>query len=240
MRTRVFVSALSVLVALLLVAAPVCLAESGDYIVQAGDTLGDIAQEMLGDTSRYGEIVEGTNARASSDSSYTRIEDPNLIEVGWKLAIPIRTSPHTMEGDYSNVVENKALVESLIVAFNEGTLDLIDEIVADDFVLHHSLLPADLVGPEALKAFFGASLASFPDMRHPYWSLIGDGDLVVAHMPLLGTFEKEFNGIPPTGEQINVLMANVWRVEDGKLVEAWFNMDTLGFMQQMGVVPPLG
>ena len=38
---------------------------------------------------------------------------------------------------------------------------------------------------------------------------------------------------------MSVWMANVWRFADGKIVEWWLNMDTLGVMQQLGAIPPM-
>jgi nucleoid-associated protein YgaU len=49
------------------------------YTVQAGDTLGKIAQSLYGDGSRWPEIYE-----ANKDT----IADPNRIEVGQELKIP--------------------------------------------------------------------------------------------------------------------------------------------------------
>jgi nucleoid-associated protein YgaU len=49
------------------------------YTVQAGDTLGKIAQELYGDGSRWTEIYE-----ANKD----KIADPNVIEIGQELKIP--------------------------------------------------------------------------------------------------------------------------------------------------------
>jgi len=61
-----------------------------DYVVQKGDTLYTIARATLGDGHRYLEIVEATNAKAESDASYRFIEDPNLIYIHDKLAVPER------------------------------------------------------------------------------------------------------------------------------------------------------
>ncbi len=79
---------LAVLGIFFLWAVPGAWAAPNDYIVVQGDTLIGIASRLLGDGSRYPEIVELTNARHAIDSSYARIEDPALIQVGWKLAIP--------------------------------------------------------------------------------------------------------------------------------------------------------
>lgn len=74
----------------LLTTAPSAVAqeEENTYTVVAGDTLYKIAQSLLGDGDRYLEIVELTNEMNAEDDSYAFIEDPNLIEIGWKLAVP--------------------------------------------------------------------------------------------------------------------------------------------------------
>lgn len=136
--------------------------------------------------------------------------------------------------------ENKALVQRLTEAFNAGDLDVIDEIVAPDFVGHNPLMPEPIQGPDGLKGFFAAFRAGMPDIHHPSWTLIAEGDLVAIHMPIEGTFTNELMGIPPNGEKVAVWMCNIWRIADGKLVEWWINMDTLGLMQQLGVVPAMG
>jgi predicted ester cyclase len=135
---------------------------------------------------------------------------------------------------------NKAIVDRITEAFNEGNLELLDELVAPDFVGHTPLSPEDIQGPEGLKGFFGAFRAAMPDIRHPSWTLIAEGDLVAIHMPVEGTFENELMGIPPNGKKVSLWMTNIWKVVEGKAVEWWISMDTLSLMQQLGVVPPMG
>jgi ABC-type transport system substrate-binding protein len=68
-------------------------AQPGDYVVQPGDTLSRIAGSLLGDASRYGEIIALTNAMHTVDPSYAQIQDPARIQVGWRLAITPRSVP---------------------------------------------------------------------------------------------------------------------------------------------------
>ncbi|TNF24136.1 MAG: LysM peptidoglycan-binding domain-containing protein [Deltaproteobacteria bacterium] len=58
-------------------AAPSTSTTTTHYTVRAGDTLSKIARELLGDASRYPEIVK-----------LNRLTDPNRIQVGQRLAIP--------------------------------------------------------------------------------------------------------------------------------------------------------
>lgn len=62
------------------------------YIVVSGDTLAKIAQAVLGNPQAYPLIVAATNAQAQTDTSFHRIDNPDLIEVGWKLCVPAASS----------------------------------------------------------------------------------------------------------------------------------------------------
>jgi predicted ester cyclase len=136
--------------------------------------------------------------------------------------------------------ENKAIVRRISEAFNEENLNELDELVAPDFVGHNPLMPEPIQGLEGLKGFFAAVRAAMPDIHHPSVTLIAEGDLVVLHAANEGTFTNEFMSIPPTGKKVSYWMANIWRIAEGKAVECWFNLDTLGLMQQLGAIPPMG
>src|SRR5688572_16631209 len=52
--------------------------------VQAGETLSIIAGRTLGSQQAYTQIVAATNAAAAIDASYARINNADVIVVGWK------------------------------------------------------------------------------------------------------------------------------------------------------------
>ena len=54
-----------------------------------------------------------------------------------------------------------------------------------------------------------------------------------------GTHKGELMGIPPTGKQVTVSGITISHVKNGKVVEEWSNWDTLGMLQQLGVVPEM-
>ncbi len=47
-------------------------------------------------------------------------------------------------------------------------------------------------------------------------------------------------GIPPTGKHVTITGIDINRFVGGKSVEHWAEMDALGMMQQLGVIPPPG
>jgi predicted ester cyclase len=55
-----------------------------------------------------------------------------------------------------------------------------------------------------------------------------------------GTHHGAFQGIPPTGKPVTLTGISIWRVDGGKIVESWHELDTLGLMQQLDVIPTPG
>jgi predicted ester cyclase len=44
--------------------------------------------------------------------------------------------------------------------------------------------------------------------------------------------------MPPSGKALAFTGTTIVRMQDGKIVERWANVDELGLLQQLGVVPP--
>ena len=83
-------------------------------------------------------------------------------------------------------------------------------------------------------------LTAFPDLHFTVEDLIAEGDKVVARLTVRGTQQGAFMGIPPTGKHVTVTGIDINRLAGGKSVEHWLNMDTLGLLQQLGVIPAPG
>lgn len=59
-----------------------------DVVVQADDWLSKLADKFYGDPLAFQAIADATNAKNAADSSYAKIDNVNVIEVGWKLCVP--------------------------------------------------------------------------------------------------------------------------------------------------------
>jgi raffinose/stachyose/melibiose transport system substrate-binding protein len=68
--------------------APPAQATGQDYVVVKDDWLSKLADKYLGNQLSYPAIVALTNEKAATDSSYAKIDNPDRIEVGWKIYIP--------------------------------------------------------------------------------------------------------------------------------------------------------
>ena len=118
---------------------------------------------------------------------------------------------------------------------NRRELAVFDELLAPNYANHS--LPAPMPGPEGMRAVVGMFVAGFPDFQVVIEDIIAEGDLVCTRGYFTGTHTGEFQGIPPTGKSINAGYIDMWRLESGRAVENWVQLDMLGLMQQLGVIP---
>ncbi|WP_346924733.1 ester cyclase [uncultured Arthrobacter sp.] len=135
---------------------------------------------------------------------------------------------------------NKALARRLTEeAFNAGNIDVLDELLATGIVNHDSAAPESTVGLDAARASIEGYRTAFPDLRVTIEDQIADDDRVVTRWSAKGTHQGELMGMPATGKQTTVTGITIDRIEDGRIAESWTNWDTLGMLQQLGVVPAL-
>ena len=135
--------------------------------------------------------------------------------------------------------QNKALVRRIFEeGLNQNKPAVFDELIAPSYVNHD--LPAPAPGVEGFKMVIGLFLSAFPDMRVTLEEELAEGNMVTTRGYFTGTHKGDFQGIPPTGKQVNVKYIDIWRVENGKLVENWVRLDELGMMQQLGIIPAPG
>jgi steroid delta-isomerase-like uncharacterized protein len=134
--------------------------------------------------------------------------------------------------------ENKAVARRFFDAWNEGDLDALDEVMAPDAENHdpQDPFPSD-GGAEAAKKLVSMYREAFPDVHFEVDHQVAEGDYVVTRWTATGTHEGELMGIPATGKRSTVTGVSIDRFEGGRIVEGWTNWDTLGMMQQLGLVP---
>lgn len=138
-----------------------------------------------------------------------------------------------------SIEENKALVRRYFEAIDRRKdLAVIDEFLAPNFVSHtETTFGADIEGQ---KKIFEMTLRAFPNGHHVIEDMIAEGDKVVTRITGYGTHTGELLKIAPTGTDITYTGVAIHRIEGDKIVEHWQQQDTLGLLQQLGLVPELG
>jgi predicted ester cyclase len=133
--------------------------------------------------------------------------------------------------------QNKALIRRLFdEGLNQNKPKVFDELIAPNFVVHDSPL-GTVQGPEGFRQVIETFRKSFPDLHVKFEQELADGDYVIHRGYVTGTHKGEFQGMAPTGKKFNIKTLDIWRVANGKAVENWVQMDMLGLMQQLGLVP---
>lgn len=134
------------------------------------------------------------------------------------------------EGQVS-LERNKALVRRWIEeGFNGRDLKVIDVVFKEDFTVNRSR-----IGRAGLKQNMTGRFRAFPDLRVTIVEIVAEGDKVGIWYTVQGTQKGEFEGVRPTGKQVNWFGADFLRVQGSQIVEGWFVDDSLGLLRQLGV-----
>ena len=133
---------------------------------------------------------------------------------------------------------NKQIARRVIEElFSAGRMEVADELFAPDAIAHDPAQPEPTRGPEGVRQSVAGYLGAFPDLSIRVEAQIAEGDLVTTRWTAVGTNSGEFWGQAPTGKQATVTGITIDQIADGRIVESWTNWDSLGLMQQLGMVP---
>ena len=127
--------------------------------------------------------------------------------------------------------ENKALVRRWIDVYNTHNLDAFDEFIAPEYYDH-----TNKVDKEGLRQLFTMGFTGFPDWHETIEDIIAEGDKVWIRLSYTGTHTGEFMGVAPTGKKVTMTGVDVYRIENGKLVEYWKVSDQMNFNVQLGLI----
>lgn len=128
----------------------------------------------------------------------------------------------------------KNLVRRELLAWNEGRLEVIDEIYAPAFINHYTGET-----PATLKQKITAVRAAFPDVQVAVDAQVAEGDMIVSRWTARGVHREAFMGAPATHKHMEQTGITMLRVENGKIVEGWSRADELGLLQQLGLLPAM-
>ncbi|MCC6801373.1 MAG: ester cyclase [Anaerolineae bacterium] len=136
-----------------------------------------------------------------------------------------------------NPEANKALVRRLYEEENKHNFDIVDELMSPDFVMHGDALNPYQKGLEPIKQGARMTQEAFPDMVVEIEDMVAAGDKVMVRLRWTGTMTTSFMGMPASGKKMSWTAIATNRIENGKIVERWFNSDVFGMLQQFGLIP---
>ena len=92
-------------------------------------------------------------------------------------------------------------------------------------------------GEEAVRGYYAATRAAFPDQRNVVHAIHHADDAVIVEFDLLGTHRGPLRGIPPTGRAFTCRMVALF-LFDGELIvceRVYFDAATI--LRQLGIGP---
>jgi predicted ester cyclase len=96
--------------------------------------------------------------------------------------------------------------------------------------------PEELIPSQNLQQRVVGFRRAFPDLQVTTNTLVVEGDLVAAHLTGRGTHQGLFQGVPATSRGWQAACIGVYRIQDGRIAEAWVQWDQLALMDQLGAI----
>ena len=157
----------------------------------------------------------------------------------WGAPAGTQATPTTACQD-STPEQNAELVRRYFEeVYNNRNLDLVDELLADDFGRSNAANPHENEpGNDDDVRRVQAWLDAFPDLQITIDDLFADGDRVAVRSTWTGTQRGPLPqyGAPATDRYAEWEATIVYRVECGELQENWVTMDFLTLFRQLGII----
>jgi predicted ester cyclase len=126
------------------------------------------------------------------------------------------------------IEENKDVVRRFVdECVNTHREDLLPRFV-DDAVTMYPGTPGQAAathGIEELRSAYRRFRVLFPDLHVTHDLLLGEGDYVVARWTGTGNQAAEVSGVAPSGQALTWGGIDIYRIQDGRIVEWWRNDD---------------
>lgn len=147
----------------------------------------------------------------------------------------------TADGGSTEGQTDEQLIEAFLTAFVSGDGDEIAKLVTEDCVLHQPRWPKDTVGREAIVAATRTNEGSFEDLVVTVEQSVSEGNRIAAYVTVsgrnVGPLRVGDQEIAPTGHTFRVPQFGMYRLQDGRIAEAWILADALGIVEQLDNLP---
>ncbi len=139
----------------------------------------------------------------------------------------------------STIDQNESIARRIFEEiWQQHNLDVIDELVAEEYVLHDPSMP-ELDWPNGREGYrqMAEMGSEMLDGDIELEQLIPAGEYVTVRWSQTGTHVGQMGSIEPTNEEVTVTGIEIDRFEDGLLVETWQEVNLLPMLIQIGEVP---
>jgi steroid delta-isomerase-like uncharacterized protein len=143
-------------------------------------------------------------------------------------ATPPTACPATT--DVENTAIARAWHEDVINRKNPAVLR---DILAADVVHHAAGGYPKVMNAAGITAMMQDFLTAFPDLRYTFDHFIAKDNYVVERYTATGTQQGALGDMPPSGRIATWTGINIFRIECGRIVEVWSEVDAVTRMRQL-------
>lgn len=122
--------------------------------------------------------------------------------------------------------------------FNTGDVSHLKDVMVEDFIDHGEALFGSPHGRPILEQGIAAVHGMFPSMSVQIDDIIAEGEMVGVRGTMTMKMTHDWLGKPASGQDLTWKGLSIFRVVDGKIVERYFNSDSLYILDQLGYWPP--
>lgn len=131
--------------------------------------------------------------------------------------------------------DSKSIVRAFVEAINSKDWARLRSLVSPEFKRHSVAAGEPCVrSAEELTAFLVAEYATFPDAHETLLDLLAEGKKVAARHLFRGTQLGPMGQFPPSGKVLEATYLAIYRIESGRIAEAWAEWDNLAGLKQLG------
>jgi len=132
----------------------------------------------------------------------------------------------------SEVVE---VVKKWFQAMNDHDVDQMVSFCLQDAVGDEVADPPPQEGRDAIAESYRALFKGFPDCRTEILNIFSDAEQVLAEVRWWGTNKDDFKEIPATGKVVDIRIAYIFKIEEGKIGKITEYYDGAAVAAQMGL-----
>jgi steroid delta-isomerase-like uncharacterized protein len=137
----------------------------------------------------------------------------------------------------ARIDQSKSIVRRYLdQAVSQGSASAMDDLVSPQVVFSSPYTPEPIRGIEGFKQMIGMLHQAFPDLKIHEAETLAEGEMVASRWTATGTHRGDFMGHAPSGRQFSISGISIYRVKDGKIAEGWVNDDSVGMLQQLGLL----
>lgn len=130
---------------------------------------------------------------------------------------------------------NKAVIRRFVNSVNTQNWDSLRILLVPNFIRHSNAggVP-EVRSAECLITYLKGEYATFPDAEETLLDLVAEGEIVAVLSRFRGTQAGNIGSYPPSNKVLSATCLAIYRLETGRIAEAWVEWDNLYGLQQLG------